>query len=433
MKGSFFQTIILIAFGSLAFAGVLVFALVVSRSNTSGVGNIVIWGTLNESAFETIFIRLADTDSSFRNVRYVRKDAATYERELTNALASGTGPDIFILREDYAVLDAPKVLQLSYANLPREQFQSLFIEAADTFLFPDGVVAIPFLVDPLILYWNKDILATAGFSKPPDKWSDLDDMAIRVTERDETNSIKKSTIALGEYTNVDHAKGILSLLIAQAGGSVMSRTADGELVPGLLADPGAVQNPVQSALSFYTEFANPVRPYYSWNRAQKESRAAFAAGDLALYIGTASEEPLIRRMNPNLNFAVAAVPQIQGAQRSLSMAHVYGLAIPLNAKNPQGSITIAYALVARESAELFSEALGIPSARRDVLSVPGQGNDDLFNKQAIIARSWVDPNPEATDEIFRDMIEGVTSGASTLSNAIQRAQTALAQLVASEE
>ena len=35
------------------------------------------------------------------NFHYVKKDVATYENELVNALASGTGPDIFSIHNDW--------------------------------------------------------------------------------------------------------------------------------------------------------------------------------------------------------------------------------------------------------------------------------------------------------------------------------------------
>jgi hypothetical protein len=74
-------------------------------------------------------------------------------------------------------------------------------------------------------------------------------------------------------------------------------------------------------------------------------------------------------------------------------------------------------------------ALGIPSARRDVLSQNAQGDDDLFNKQAIIARTWVDPDPAKTDEIFRGMIETTTSGAALVTEAVTRADQEMAHIL----
>lgn len=427
-KFSFFQIIVLSTFGALAISGIMIFAFVVGGSTGSGIGEVTIWGTLDTTAFSVVLRQLSDDDSRLKQVTYVQKDPLSFERELTDALASGTGPDLFIMRQDYAERDGTKVLAIPFANFSEEQFQNTFIEAGSPYIGPDGIRGIPFVVDPLILYWNKDMLATAGFAKPPQLWSEFYDMATRMTVRDDANSIKKSGAALGEYANVNHAKDIVALLILQAGGRITARDSSGKLSTAIASRAGDTQQPSESALRFFTEFANPIKTYYSWNRALKESRQAFSTGDLALYVGYASEEPLIRRINPNLNFGVAPVPQIEGT-RSLDVGRVYAFAISKAGDNHNGAQTVAALLASQKPSQLLSQALGIPSARRDVLAMPLSGKDDLFNKQAIITRAWTDPDPEKTDVIFRDMIESIASGAARLSESIQRADQAMTQLM----
>jgi ABC-type glycerol-3-phosphate transport system substrate-binding protein len=282
------------------------------------------------------------------------------------------------------------------------------------------------------MYWNRDILGTAGFSQPPATWDELYNFATKVTKRDDTNSILKSAIALGEYQNVTHAKDIVTLLILQAGGTITNYQGD-ELISTLGSRSSEAQQPSEAALRFFTEFANPSNTFYSWNRAQRESRAAFGANALALYLGRASEESLIRQANPNLNFAVAAVPQLKSKEFSLNVGTVYALAIPRTSDNPVGAQQAVYILASEQSSSLFAQAIGIPSARRDVLDDAATGLDDLFNKQAIITRSWTDPNPEKTDELFRAMIEGVTSGAAKIGEALQRGDQTLSTLLREQQ
>ncbi|PIR82638.1 hypothetical protein COU20_01180, partial [Candidatus Kaiserbacteria bacterium CG10_big_fil_rev_8_21_14_0_10_59_10] len=373
--------------------------------------------------------QLSETEGRLKQVSYTQMREETFGRELTDALASGAGPDLVLLRSDEATREAPKLLPIAYEELSREQFQNTFVAAADPFLGTDGVLAVPLVVDPLVLFWNRDMLASAGFSQPPRYWDELYSVATAATRRSETNSIEKSTIAFGEYANVDHAKDILAMLILQAGGSVTARDSTGRLRPALMPRAGEGQHPTESALRFYVEFSNPAREHYTWNRSLQSSRARFAAGDLALYVGYASEEPLLRRMNPNLNLGAAPMPQIRTADTAVTGAHTYGFAVPRAAANPAGGRTVAYLLGSRDASSALSLALGIPSARRDVLSQAAQGNDELYNRQALIARAWLDPDTEATDRIFRDMIENVTSGSLRLSESIQRAEQAMAQLL----
>ncbi|MFZ2886875.1 MAG: extracellular solute-binding protein, partial [Minisyncoccia bacterium] len=308
------------------------------------------------------------------------------------------------------------------------QFEGMFVEAAKPFLAPDGVLAVPLLVDPFVLYWNRDVFANAGLAKPPVYWDELQPAARAISMKNDAGSLTQSTIALGEYSNIAHAKNIIGTLILQAGGPVTARDNVGTLQPSLQSRTGTIAQPAQSALSFYTSFSNPSQDIYSWNRSQKLSTEAFSSGDLAMYVGLASEEPLLRLQNPNLNFGIAPLPQIRESERSVSGGYAYAFAVPRTATNPGGALTAAYLIASPEGSKALALALGMSSARRDVLSEPAQGNDDLFNKMTIITRLWEDPDPFETDRIFRDMIESITSGAARIGEAVQRADAAMREI-----
>jgi hypothetical protein len=176
---------------------------------------------------------------------------------------------------------------------------------------------LPALTNPLVLYWNKDLLASAGYSQPPRYWDELFDMARAITSCQAsvvathsstvagcdrpTLSIKKATVALGSWDNVRHAKDIMSAVIMQQGGAITARDDHGNLGSALLNGTGGPSSAVQSAVRYYTEFSDPTKDDYSWNASLPDSLSAFASGNLALYIGTASEAALIAKSNPNLN------------------------------------------------------------------------------------------------------------------------------------
>lgn len=425
---SLFQIILLCAFGAFAIAGILIFAFLVGSNSGSSIGPVTVWGTFDEAAVVTVVRQLSENDDRLRQVAYVEKDVATFEQELTNALASGAGPDLYILRSDFAVMDTSKLSIIPSEQFSREQFESLFVEAAEVFIAPEGILAVPLVVDPYIMYWNRDLFANAGLAKPPVYWDEMQGISRAVTKRSDAGSITKAAIAMGEYSNVEHAKGIMGMLIMQAGGPVTMRDGAGTLQPALQARAGQVGQPAQNALSFYASFANPAQDIYSWNRSQSSSRDAFAAGDLALYIGLASEDPLIRRQNPNLNFSLAPMPQVRESERSITSGYAYGFAVPRTAANPGGALTAAYLLASPEASSALAVAFGVSSARRDVLAQQTQGNDDLFNRMTIITRIWEDPNSYETDRIFRDMIESITSGAAKISEAIQRADASMREI-----
>ena len=426
---SVFQVILLAVFAAAAISGVLIFALVIGIGAGNSIGPVVIWGTQDQTAFAVVLRQATENESRLSQVSYVQKDPATYEAELTEALASGTGPDIFILRQDYAVRNAGKVVPVPYDFLSRSQFENVFVEAARPYLAQSGVLGVPILVDPMVMYWNRDLLGSAGFSQPPRYWDEFADLAQKAVKRDDSGSILKAAVAFGEYQNVDNAKDIVGLLILQAGGAITRRDNTDRLVPSLSARAaGSTSQAAESALRFYAEFADPSKIHYSWNRSLPGSRAAFAAGDLALYFGYASEARQIARTNPNLNFAPAPMPQTR-AGTAMSAARTYALAISRASRNREGAMTVATLMADTGIARALSIALGIPSARRDVLAERAADENELFKREAIIARSWIDPDPEKTNGIFRAMIESVTSGAARYAEAIGRADQEMAQII----
>lgn len=427
---SVFQIILLSAFGALAISGMLIFALFVGAGAGNAIGPITIWGTLDPNAFAVVLRQAAENDGRLSQVTYVQKDPATFAQELTEALASGTGPDLFLLRQDYAMRDKGKVVPVPFSFLSEDSFRDKFVEAANPYVVPEGILGIPLLVDPLILYWNRDILASTGFAQPPQYWEDVPDFAKKVTKKDDAGTIIRSAVSFGEFANVAHAKDVITLLIQQAGGAITQLDSTGRLTPALsLRIAGSPSQATESALRFYTEFADPSKVHYSWNRSLPNSRAEFAAGDLALYLGYSSEALSLVRENPNLNFAGATVPQSKIGTRTTNVAHVYALAVSRTSRNPQGAMTIAAIMGDASISRALSVGLNMPSARRDVLAGSFEGENVLFEEQALVARSWIDPDPQKTDAVFRGMIEGVTTGALRLTEAVGRANQELAQAI----
>lgn len=427
-----FQVVILAIFGVFAVAGVIYFARGTYGSGAGRIGEVLIWGTLDDRAFSATIRSLGEDDERLLHIAYERHDSRTFAADLAEAIASGRGPDLFLLEEDYILKDQGKVVPFPLNGdngVSERKFTDTFIDGAELYWTPQGALGIPIAIDPLVLYINRDMLATAGFAKPPTSWNEVFDIAESVTRKSESGNITKSAIALGEYDNVTHAKEILATLIMQAGSPITIRDAEGRVRPALGATAATLQQPTQSALRFYTEFSNPAKSVYSWNRALPSSQVSFADGNVALYVGFASELPLIRARNPNLNFTVAMLPQIQETARAVTYARMYALAVPNGSRNPEGARTVALILGGTEASRIMAQARGTPSPRRDVLAEAKDGTEAVFRDSAIIGHGWLDPDPERSAGIFRGMIEGAISGAARLSEAAQQADRELTNLL----
>lgn len=432
-KLSGFQIAILAVFGACAVAGVMIFAIATSTSKNNTVGAVTVWGTLDGPTFTAMIQDAANTYPALSQVTYVKKNPATYQSDLTKALAGGTGPDIFIIAQDEAVEDAGDVSVFPYTSVSQTQFKNTFVQGANPFMVPAGIVALPIAADPLVLYWNRSLLANAGYSEPPQYWDQVPGMAQALTQKDDQGNIQKSGIALGTYQNIDDAKDILSALILQAGGTLTAFDSTGKLestVSKSGIDPA--EPAVETALRFYTEFSNPSNSDYSWNGSLTGAQQDFAQGNLAMYVGYASEEAQIKAENPNLDFAVAALPQIRGTARSVDFARVYGLAVARTSQNLAGARTVAATLVVAPNSSAFAAAYNIASTRRDVLAQSASGDQALFNQSTIISYGWSDPDPSATGSIFQSMIENTTSGSVLIGDAVGRADEQMTQTIAAQ-
>ncbi len=428
-----FQISIMVVFGFFAVIAVLIFAGVLPGFNSSEsgfAGEITMWGTVPEEKMRKVLDEFNQENEKLFRVVYEGKSPASFNRELTDALASGNGPDIFMMPSERVVSDGKKALPISYKTLPEGDFKNQFIEAGEIFMTDEGILSLPLVVDPLVMYWNRDIFSSAGVSAYPKFWDELLEIAPKVTVFDKASNVKRSAVAFGEIKNVTNGKEVLSMLILQTGNSIMERVGEGELesVIGRAAD--VFGSPAESATKFFMEFSNPSKRTYSWNRGLPESQDAFVSGDLAIYFGLGSEFSEITLKNPHLNFDVAVVPQIRDSKLSLTAVKIYGLSVAKNSPKAEAAFRAAYALASSSYSEKLSSELGLASPRRDTLSTKAEtSHGDVFARSALIGKTWLDPDPEGSYNVFKDIVEGISSGKMTPSEAISQGSEGLNNLV----
>lgn len=428
---STFQLIILSIFGLAIFIGLLVFSGSIPgfRESADGsLGTVTLWGTLPMTQVEVFLREFNEANAAVFKVIYVPKDPLTFEVELLDALASGQGPDLAIIPDSIIYREGNKFLPIPYETLSLRDFKDTFVEAGEVFLSPAGTLALPLTVDPLMMYYNRSLFSGAGIATPPATWTDFREQLRRINNIDNAGVIKTSLVAAGEFSNIVNAKPFLSLLFLQAGTPIVTLSADGEYRSALAVSTGGAMLPGQAALEFFTQFSNPSKTTYSWNRSLPEAKDAFAAGMLATYFGFGSEWPSIRAKNPNLNFDVTIPPQREGGRR-LTFGRVEGVGILRASDNLPAAAAAAVALAGREGAGGWAAAAGRPPARRDLLAAPpGDDRQAAFYRGAVMAVSWVDPNAFATNAIFANAVERVTTGRETAYDSIVRASNELDNL-----
>lgn len=423
-----FQTILVSVFLAFFVFAVLIFSGLLkigdtSKDNSKPIGKVVIWGTFpNTPEFSKVF---EDTNSANLdlNISYVKKPEQSYEQSLIEAFASGNGPDLFIITPDMVQRFGDFIYKIPYTSYAEKTFRDAFIDGANVYLANDGVLGFPIMVDPMMLYYNKDIFSNEGLVSTPQYWDQLFGLSSKLTKKKDDGTILQSMIALGRYDNISHSKDILATLLLQSGNSIIE-SRGGEYVAVLNENPSSLPvSPVEQILNFFIEFSNPSNTAYSWNRSLPKSIDMFTGGKLAMYVGRASELFTIESTNPNLSFDVADIMQTRGANNKRTYGEIYAVAVNKKSTNLTAAFGVAGIISTGDTAKNLAIAVSLPPASRSLLATkPTDPYLFSFFNSAIVSRSWLDPNKTSSDAIFNELIQNILSNKLSVSDSINKAQ-----------
>lgn len=411
-----FQVIVLAIFILCIAAGVALFATYKGKDAQNTLPPITVWGTFPSDIFSTLLARLNSTRSSSLSVSYVEKTAASFDKDFIEALARGQGPDAILISHDMFLRHEDKIIPIPATILTERDFKNTYVQEAELYLSMNReVLALPFAIDPLVMYWNRDIFTNAGIATYPRYWDEFNGITGKINLRDVNSNIRRSAIAMGEFNNINNAREILGSVLLQQGDLVTTRdVSEGRVVSTLSSAP---------AVSFFTQFANPRDPLYSWNRSLPNSKNWFLAGSLATYFGFSSELFDIREKNPNIDFDVAPLPQDRKGKYRVTYGSMYGFSIVRSSANPSVAYSVLRELTSPPSLKLLNELSFLPPVRRDMLAT---GSTDpyqaIFYDGALISRGWLDVNASRTFAILQNMVESITGGRSTINSAVSGAR-----------
>lgn len=369
-----------------------------------------------------------------------------YDNRLIQAWARDQGPDIFELPSTWirkyqefiapmpasvttyyhetkkAFLQETVQIRPITTNLPGpEEVKSRYIDIVyNNIVLKDSagrsqVWGLPYSIDTLALFYNKDILNNAFIVEPAQTWNDLVRQSSKLTLLDNQNNILQSAIALGLSSNIKHYYEILSLLMLQNGATMIS--ADGKKITFNASTE--TESFGGRALEFYSTFADFDKETYSWNPAQPESRDSFSGGKSAYYLGTLADKKEIDKA-PGLNYNLAPMLHINsdGTDRVLNVA---GNPIQINfgqftihtvAKKsaaPQEAWDLVQYIAQEKMNRRYVGQTGRISPLRNVLKSQATSPElEIWANQALTAKNWyTGRDEEAVKKYFAEMIDAV--------------------------
>jgi len=430
-----------------------------------------IWGLFdNQDAFMEIIENYKKINPNITDIVYKKMVVETYREDLLEALASGQGPDIFLIQNNWLAKFKDKIAPALPILLTEQKFRKDFVDVvADDFIKRGEIYAVPLSIDTLGLYYNKDFFNEAGITAPPKNWIEFMEDAKKLTRLDNENNIIRSGAAIGTANNISRPMDILTLLMLQGGAQMTDATTGQPSFDQFVKRGNDNFSPGKSALDLYTQFADAKSPVYCWNKNMPFSVDAFSEGRTAMMINYSWKIEEIAAKAPKLNFAVAPVPQwsdMPVVNYPNYWAYVVAKnkivtnisnnpnqnLIPVNndvrvgeawqfltflATKPEAAINVTANVAGQQKvmssnfdpAVSYLEKTKKPAARRDLIEI--QKDDSrlgIFALQNLSAKNWYQADSDAIDVFFAEMIDGVNRGVVTSADAIKTAAARLSRL-----
>ncbi len=398
-----------------------------------------IWGVFDDSGvFPGIIKEYRKINPHIKTITYKKFDYGTYEDDLINALASGTGPDIFMINNAWMPRFEDKVMPAPAPITNEQEFRDNFVDVVvNDFLYDGKILSAPLSVDSLALYYNKDIFNSVGLTAPPTTWDEFNNAVKKITIIDDFGRITRSGVAMGTAKNINRSTDLLELLLLQNGAQMPTKNHSNFSVD---------KNIGENSLNFYTQFASLDSPLYSWNNRMHYSLDAFYEGTLGMMLNYSWHIDTIKKKNSKLNFAIAKIPQIS-LQEPTNYANYWTFVVSKN-KTPtkdlqkfenandvrafeawqflkfltfrnDGNFNV-YNL---SSEKIYTHAVNIdpakeyleitkkPAARRDLIEMQKTDSElGPFAYGNLIARSWYRQNSTGIETAWAEIIEAVNKG-----------------------
>lgn len=369
------------------------------KSITASPVTLIYWGLFEPpSVFQQV---IADYEKANPKVKinYTQENLKSYRERLQAALARGEGPDIFRMHQTWVPMLGSYLSPLPVTVYDATTFEKTFYPSAKNSLTRQGqYVGLPLEYDGLSLFYNEDLFRSRG-QTPPKTWGELKTAACKLTSKDSNGRITTAGVAMGLTNNVDHWSDILGLMLLQNGADLKNpgfctqesgeAVSSGEICLG------------RDALTFFTIFAGgqacldeglDIGPV--WDDLMPNSTYAFASGNLAMYFGPSWRVFDIKQINPNLNFKIVAMPQLEG--KNIAWSSFWVEAVSKNSKNQEAAWRFLQYLSSKEVMQKLYQTetalrnyFGEPYSRVDMAAMlSGQPYVSAFIEQAKTAQSW---------------------------------------------
>jgi multiple sugar transport system substrate-binding protein len=259
---------------------------------------------------------------------------ADYDTRLTTQLSGNAGPDLFWISAGRAAQFAPKGVmmdltdRLAASDRPGADISDYYETSLQPFSYDGKVYCLPWIMQPVMVYVNKDMLDEAGIVIDDTKWNwnDFMDAARKLTKDRNGNSLGESGFDsdnIAQWGFTLNGWPPVQVFIWQAGGDVI--TEDFSSCP--IDKTEAIQG-----FKFYHELiTSGVSPSQQTIRDRGFDQM-FRDGTVAMFMGGAADN-LELKVAENFNCVVYELPAGPTGKKA-TFVDVLGMGINAKTKNP---------------------------------------------------------------------------------------------------
>lgn len=364
-----------------------------------------------------------------------------YQNDLIKQIADGEGPDMLMIHNDWLPYQINQIAPMPSSIMTTDTYKQKYPNVVlDDFLANDKIYAVPFYVDNLILFYNTDLFSSAKVPReknPPKTWSDVIDIVPQLTKYNPDGSIKQSAITLGtDDVFIPRFAEIIAALITQYGGA-MTSSDHTKATFNLPVNADKPYYPGENALKFYTDFANPSSPLYTYSDTTYSDDTkkfpgdiqAFMEGKSAMFIGYSYNIENIKKFTGrSFSFATAKLPQLR-LETPVTIANYWGETVSKNSKYPQVAWDfLKYASEKNRLRSYLRNTGRVSALESSIDSYTGQLYLAPIASQVRYSTSWYRSNTSEVEKIFAKMVNNVLHNGLPYKTAIELAATAINNL-----
>ena len=286
-----------------------------------------------------------------------------YTTAVKTQLAGGTAADLYWLGNEDMALDSQGVFAPLTSCLKGAPAKSAgdvsdyYPGVLDIAKYNGEVYGLPWIAQPVVVFYNKDMFKAAGLAEPTPDWTWDDFM-----KDAKTLTLKDSSGKVSQWGFTANGWPPPQMFVWQAGGDVIS--ADYKTSP--IDSPAAIEG-----WKFYLSLAyNPALAPSSDTIKEQGFDSMFTAGKVAMFMGGATDD---KDLKPGLNVGVVSVPRNPTTKSNTTFAWVGATFMSAATAHPAEACKALLALTEGiQNWKIVSPRISQGTIEHLIASVPGK-------------------------------------------------------------